>query len=192
MLFFDKLFPTAIKSVVLTVPKKVIKISLPFMGKDSLKIKGKLVSLAKTYFPCCKIQVIFNSGNRLGRFFNFKDKVPLNVRSLILYRFTCSSCNSASYIGKTKRHFLVRAFEHMGISLITGKKYSFNPNNINNTAILNHINCNTCNATLDNFRVIGSASNDYHLCLKERLLIQLHKPNLNTNIKSMPLKLFSP
>ena len=55
------------------------------MGIDSLKIRGKLTKLAKTYFPFCKIQVIFNSGNRLGSFFQFKDKVPLNARSLILY-----------------------------------------------------------------------------------------------------------
>ena len=136
-IFFDKLFLK--KRIVLTVPKKVINISLPFMGKDSLKIRGNLTKLAKTYFPCCKIQVMFNSGNRLGNFFSFKDKVPLNARSFVLYKFTCSSCNSA-YVGKTKRHFLVRMFEHLGISLITGNKYTFNPKNNNNTAVLNHMN----------------------------------------------------
>ena len=187
-LFFDKLFLK--KQMVLTVPKKVINIVLPFMGKDSLKIRGNLSRLAKTYFPCCKIQVVFSSGRRLGSFFNFKDKVPLNARSLVLYKFMCSSCNSA-YVGKTKRHFLVRMFEHLGNSLATGKRYTFNPDNINNTAVLNHINCNNCHATLDNFRVIGSAKNDYTLCLKESLVIQLYKFNLNKNVKSMPLYLFS-
>ena len=186
-LFFDRLFLK--KRVVLTAPRKVINISLPFMGIDSLKIRSELTKLAKTYFPACKIQVMFHSGNRLGSFFRFKDKVPLNARSLILYKFTCSSCNSA-YVGKTKRHFLVRMFEHLGISLSTGKNYTFNPKNNNNTAVLNHINCNNCDATLDNFRIIGSAKNDYTLCLKESLVIQLYKFNLNKNVKSMPLKLF--
>ena len=186
-LFFDKLFSE--KKTVLTVPRKVINISLPFMGKDSLKIRCNLTKLAKTYFPCCKIQVMFNSGKRLRSFFSFKDKVPLNVRSLILYKFTCSSCNSA-YVGKTKRHFLIRMFEHLGISLSTGNNYTYNPKNNNNTTVLNHINCNNCNATVDNFRIIGSARNDYLLCLKESLLIQLYKPNLNKNVKSMPLHLF--
>ena len=78
------------------------------MGKQSLKIRGNLTKLAKTYFPCCKIQVMFNSGQRLGSSFSFKDKVPLyyilNVRSLLLYRFMCSRCNSA-YVGKTKQTF---------------------------------------------------------------------------------------
>ena len=43
---------------------------------------------------------------------------------------------------------------------------------------------------LDNFRIIGSTRNDYTLCLKESLVIQLYKFNWNKNIKSMPLELF--
>ena len=81
-------------------------------------------------------------------------------------------------------------FEHLGISILTGKKYTFNGNNNNNTTVLNHINCNTCNASIDNFRIIGSAKNDFTLCLKESLLIQLNKYDLNKNVKSMPLYLF--
>ena len=74
--------------------------------------------------------------------------------------------------------------------LNTGKNYTFFPKNNNKTAVLNHINCNNCDATLDNFRIIGSARNDYTLCLKESLVIQLYKFNLNKNIKSIPLELF--
>ena len=136
-------------------------------------MRGKLIGLVKTYFPFCK--TIFR--DTLDNFFQFKDKVPLNARSLILYKFTFRSCNSA-YVGKTKRHFLVRMFEHLGISLTTGKNYTFIPKNNNNTAVLHHINCNNCDATLDNFRIIGSARKDYALCLKESLVIQLYKFNL--------------
>ena len=53
-IFFDNLF-SAKKKTVPTVPKKVVNISLPFLGKLSLKIRGNLIKLAKTYFPCCKI-----------------------------------------------------------------------------------------------------------------------------------------
>ena len=91
----------------------------------------------------------------------------------------CSRCNSA-YVGKTKQPFLVLMFEHLGISLSTGKNYTFNPkNNNNNMAVLNHINCNNCNVNVNHFCVIGSARNNYFLCLKESLLIQLYKSNLN-------------
>ena len=63
-LFFDKTV-SAKKKAVPTVPMKVVNISLPFLGKPFLKIRGNLIKLAKTYFPCCKIQVVFNSGKRL-------------------------------------------------------------------------------------------------------------------------------
>ena len=46
------------------MPRKVISFSIPFMGIDSLNIRGKLIILVKTYFPFCKIQVMFNSGSR--------------------------------------------------------------------------------------------------------------------------------
>ena len=55
-IFFDNLFSSKKKDVP-TVPKKVVNISLPFLGKLSLKIRGNLIKLAKTYFPCCKIQL---------------------------------------------------------------------------------------------------------------------------------------
>ena len=42
---------------------------------------------------------MFNSNNRLRNFFGFKDKIPLSVRSHVLYRYTCDCCN-AVYIGK--------------------------------------------------------------------------------------------
>ena len=87
---------------------------------------------------------------------------------------TCDGCN-AIYIGKTKRHYLVRVFEHLGISLRTHKKYTYNPKNVNNTAILNHINCNKCVGNQKLFKIIGSAQNDFHLCIKESLLIHKNK-----------------
>ena len=101
----------------------------------------------------------------------------------------CKSCN-AIYIGKTRRHYLVRVFEHLGISLQTHEKFTYNPNNGNNSAILNHVNGHSCTGKEQNFKIIGSASNDYHLCLKESLLIQKHKPGINTSDNSIPLKLF--
>ena len=72
----------------------------------------------------------------------------------------------------------------------THKKYTYNPKNGNNSAILNHINCKKCVGKEENFQIIGSAQNDYHLCLKESLLIQKLKPKINTNENSVPLKLF--
>ena len=185
--FLDKIF--IVKKVIITVPKKELRICLPFLGKQSFDIKTKLSKFVSKNFPQCKLQIIFNSNSRIRNFFTFKDKIPLSVRSHILYRYTCDGCN-AVYIGKTRRHYLVRVFEHLGTSLLTHKKYTYNPLNINNTAILNHINCKKCAGNQNNFKIIGSAKNDYLLCLKETLLIHKDKPKINTNERSVPLYLF--
>ena len=179
-------------------PKKVIsaveikdklRICLPYLGKKSLEIRNHLLELNKTYFKAIKLQVVFKSGNRLGDFFSFKDKIPLHCRSLVLYSYTCDKCNLV-YYGKTKRHFKVRAFEHLGKSLRTNKPFTYNVNNNNNTAVLNHIHKCKNTASIDDFKIIGTARNDYFLSLKESLLIQKDRPLLNVSVKSMPLALF--
>ena len=178
------------KRPVSTVSKRVLRICLPFLGKESLRIRGNLLKLAKTYFPTsCKLQIIFSAQNRLSNYFGFKDKVPLNCRSFILYKFVCNKCNLV-YYGKTFRHFKVRVFEHLGTSLKTGKSFAYNPNNINNTAVLNHLHKCKCHATMNDFTIIGSANNDYHLRIKESLIIQRDDPLLNKTVQSTPLSLF--
>ena len=186
-IFLDKIFVA--KTAYFTVPQKELSICIPFLGKQSLELKGKLNKFASKYFPTCRIKVIFKCDNRLKNFFGFKDRVPHNVRSHLLYRYTCDGCN-AIYIGKTRRHYMVRVFEHLGISLRTHKKYTYNPQNGNNSAILNHVNCKKCVGKEENFKIIGSAKNDFHLCLKESILIQKFRPQINTSEKSVPLKLF--
>ena len=186
--FLDKIFIT--KAIVLTVPKKELKICLPFLGKQSLRVRTSLNKYISKNFPFCKLRVIFNSSNRLRGFFSFKDKIPISVRSHVLYRYVCDDCN-AIYLGKTRRHYGVRVFEHLGISLLTHKKYTFNPRNSNNSAILNHINCNsTCVGKEENFKIIGSSDTDFTLSIKESLLIHKDKPKLNISDRSMPIYLF--
>ena len=75
-------------------------------------------------------------------------------------------------------------------SLATGVNYTFNPNNNNNTAILNHINHTSCRGKEENFRIIGNAKTDGLLCIKETLLIHKNKPKINTNERSTPIYLF--
>ena len=57
----------------------------------------------------------------MSNIFIFKDKIPSFLRSGIVYKFQCGSCN-ATYYGKTKRHFKVRMCEQLGTSARTGKR----------------------------------------------------------------------
>ena len=165
-------------------------LSLPFLGKYSNEIKRRVSSLASKYLVKTKVVITWNSPRKLCNMFAFKDKLPMHLRSKILYKFSCNGCDSV-YYGKSVRHFLVRAYEHLGISLRTGKNFTYNPNNSNNSMVLNHLRLSEqCNGSLDNFVIIGQARNDYHLRIKESLLIKKFQPNLNNKVNSVPLHLF--
>ena len=193
--FIDKCIKTFLDKKFSKIEKKLdqkceVKISLPFMGKYSNEMKKQLSKLASNFLVKTKITIVWNSPRKLRNLFTFKDRLPMRLRSKILYSYTCDGCNSI-YIGKSKRHFAVRAYEHLGLSLRTGKKFTYNPNNNNNSGILDHINCqNSCYGNIDNFKIIGNASNDFFLRIKESLLISKFKPSLNSKDKSIPLQLF--
>ena len=174
------------------IEKEKLIVSLPYVGRYSNDLKKRLKALSATHLKSkFTISVVWSSSRKIRSFFTFKERLPLHLRSNILYRFTCDGCNSI-YIGKSKRHFLVRAFEHLGKSIRTGKEFTYNPSNTNNTAVLNHINQSVgCSGTTDSFDIIGGAKNDFFLKIKETLLIKKVKPSLlNPNGQSVPLLLF--
>ena len=99
----------------------------------------------------------------------------------------CSICKVA-YIGKTNRHFHVRYNEHLGLSKLTNKPLKYNKQST--TAVREHIrNCNH-SASNNDFKIIESDNNPYHLLLKESLSIFMEDPVLNKTVKSFPLELF--
>ena len=44
-------------------------------------------------------------------YFSYKDLIPNDLKSLLVYEFFCASCSS-SYIGETCHHFKTRIEEH--------------------------------------------------------------------------------
>ena len=53
--------------------------------------------------------------------FRFKDRVPYDLVSGVVYEYTCGRFNSSYYV-ETERHSTVRSGEHKGISPLTFKK----------------------------------------------------------------------
>jgi len=150
-------------------------------------MKKRLENVIKEQLPFCKIDVVFSSQKKIRNFFAFKDRVPINLKSLVLYKFTCSDCNVA-YIGKTKRHFQVRYSEHLGISKVTNEPLKYNKKST--TAVREHIRLCCHSNTHESFKIIGSSKNDYHLKIKESLNILRENPVINKTVKSFPLYLF--
>ena len=49
---------------------------------------------------------------KIKNYFSYKDPIPDDLKSFLVYKFTCPSCRS-SYIGETGRHFKTRIEEHI-------------------------------------------------------------------------------
>ena len=147
-------------------------ISLDILGKIYLQVKRQLIEIFRTCNKGIKLNAVFKMSNA----FRFKDQIPKCLNSMQLYKFTCNTCNSV-YIGKTKRHYLVRQFEHLGLSVFTNKALKYSDKDA--TAIRkhchhqNHVNCT------DNFKIMGNSVNNYFLHLKESLLILKLRSSLN-------------
>ena len=183
--FFNKLFVS--KEPNYNVPKQKLLFSIDFLGKHSFEIKKRLDQIVKKQIPFAKIEIVFSSKSKLKNFFNFKDKIPQDLKSLVLYKFTCNVCNDI-YIGKTKRHYQVRYSEHLGISKLTNEPLKYNKKST--TAVRDHLEFCKHPNTSQSFKIIGSAKNDFHLKIKESLNIIRENPKLNRTIKSFPLCLF--
>ena len=127
----------------------------------------------------------FQSKTKLSTLFCFKDVIPKDICSHIVYKFVCSCCN-ATYYGVSERHFHIRASEHLGITPLTGKRV-VNPKK---SAINDHMLYKNHDASYDDFSILTRENNKFKLRIKESLLIKRDKPDLNRNIYSFPLELF--
>ena len=169
--FLGKLFITR-KTSDSVSDKKEIFIFLEFLGKIPFQSKKQLTEIFRTCKKHLKVNVIFKSSNRIRNASHFKVKIPTFMNSKLIYKFKCNICNGV-YVDETKLHLLVRQYRHLGKSIVTEKpsKYA--------TAIRKHCHENNHEADSSCFTLIGSASNNFHLKLKESLLILKLKPSLN-------------
>ena len=117
--FLNKIYVP--KRILITVPKKDVLIILPFLGQFSLNLRSRLHNCFNKTLPRCNIKVIFQSKNLLTNLIRFKDSIPKELRSHIVYKFLCSNCN-ITYYGETERHLNVRPGEHLSLSALTGKR----------------------------------------------------------------------
>ena len=108
------------KPVFTTVPKLELRIVLPYLVNISSITKKRLNRCIGKRLKFCKLQIIFQTGNRLKNYFRFKDRVPETLQSNFVCKFKCGS--TASYYGKTYRHTKVRVSEHQGVSPRTAKR----------------------------------------------------------------------
>ena len=150
---------------------------------SSLCLRSHLQKNINSNISFCKIKVIFKSSTRIANFFRFKDKIPLCLRSNIVYKFARGRCN-ATYYGENCRHFKVRVGEHSGISPLTNKRSKSKKS----TAVKDYMLVCDQPVSFDDFKVL--ASSKFHLKIKESLLISRDQSILNRIEAFLPLYLF--
>ena len=109
------------------------------------------------------IKPVFN-WFKIKNYFSYKDLTPNDLKSFLVYKFTCTSCSS-SYIGETCRHSKTR-----------------NSKEDSKSQIFKHLHSTSaCFDTYNSlcFKKIDKANSKFDLKIKEGLHINWRKPNLN-------------
>ena len=95
-----------VKETTLTAKKKPLVLVLPNLSSISLQTRVKWKKSLKNLLNCCKMQIVFKNKTRLGNNFHFKDQIPKDHTSGVVYKFQCVLCKE-SYYGECVRHLNV-------------------------------------------------------------------------------------
>lgn len=186
------LFYSVIKSVlnkqynnipaVPNVAKDICYVPFPFYGYLSYKIKNELTQLLEKSFPQINFRFIFTNSFKIGSLFKHKERLPWTMCSMVVYKFSCSSC-SEEYVGCTCRQLQCRISEHLGRSARTKMLLNKPPY----SAVREHAYNLNHPFSIDNFKIIGRSNNASSLKTLESLYISKIKPSLNDQLQSTPL-----
>ena len=80
-------------------------------GKASRDYKKKVINLFKQHFD---IDIFcYYTSCKFSSFFTLKSTTPHALRARVVYKFTWLRDSDTYYIGKSKRHLVTRAMEHI-------------------------------------------------------------------------------
>ena len=168
-----------------TVSRAVVYFPIIFSGKKSFSVKNKLTRLMNEFYPQISVRVIFKPGRTIQSFFRFKDIIPKELQSNIIYRYNCDCCN-AIYIGRSKRHLSERIYQHLGKSLRTNRPLK----NPCFSAIRQHSENLDHQINKDSFTILSCRKTEMELDIVESLFILREKPSLWNNDRSTELLCF--
>ena len=137
-----------VKETTLTVKKKPLVLVLSYLGSIFLQTRTKLKKSLKSIFNCCKLQIVFKNKTRLGNNLHFKDQIPKDLTSGVVYKFQCGLCNE-SYYGECMRDLNVRIGEHIGISPLTRKQVK-----AKNSSVADHLILCNHSASYNDFSIL--------------------------------------
>ena len=149
---------------------------MSYLWPIPLQVRTKIRNAMKSTLNCCKLQVIFKNKRKLSNMLKFKDRVPCNLVSGVVYEYTCGRCNSSFY-GETEKHLKIRSGEHIGISPLTFKKTKPSKE----SSIRHHILKFDNNPSFDEPTILAHGNKKYLFEIKR------DQPVLNKSISSATL-----
>ena len=156
-----------------TIPKKELFIVLPYLGISSLCLRTRLQKSINSNISICKIKIIFKPSTGFANFFRFKD------RYVYVYALTLSInlrvVDAMQPLRWNLPSFKVRIGEHSVISPLTNKRSKSKKA----TAAKDHMLISDQPVSFDEFKVLASSNSEFHLKIKESLLISHDQPILN-------------
>ena len=163
------------------VEVKPSMIMVPYKGKVGEQLMKSLSKEVNSILPKEHEMRVVYTATKLGSCFQIKDETALHHRFDLVYEAKCpdSNCN-ASYVGEVGRRFIRRIHDHAG----KDKK----------SHVLKHsIKRGHNNVDIADFRILahGFRSNRFKRRISEALFIKQLKPSINSQEKSVPLKLFN-
>ena len=138
----------------------------------NFSLKKDLGALFSKFYPQVDLKIIFVNDNSVSKMFRYKDVVPVNVQSNVVYKYTCPRCFEA-YVGESSRHFKTRICEHKGVSPRTGLPIKKPKSNI-----YAHYELTGHEIAESSFEILYSNSN-CNLKLIESIFIHNLSPSLN-------------
>ena len=150
--------------------------TLPYVDSFTRETQKRLRKLVQRYCTNIEIKLAFSSF-KIGSMFSVKDPIPFDLRSRVVYKFTCAGCN-ACYIGETSRHLSTRVCEHLSRD--------------RNSHIFQQLQqSQACRCLTDktSFSIVDCAPNKLQLLLKEAMPIKWENPTLNKQLKHADLTL---
>ena len=98
--FIDKSFKKfldiihLVKEKVPIVERKRLLLVLPYLGVISLQTRNKLQQAIKCVLNWCKLEIVFKCQTKLSNSFRFKDPIPKDLISGVVYKLSVASAMS--------------------------------------------------------------------------------------------------
>ena len=136
---------------------------------------NELSVLLSKFVPHYDFVLVQVNPHKFGSFFNYKDRLPVSMRSSLVYKFSCARCAS-EYVGSSSRILHTRIREHEGRSHRTGAPLSVPPHsNV-------RLHTASCGVGFDdsNFEILSACErNRETLLILESMYILKTKPKIN-------------